>query len=150
MRLGYRVAYVALRAGSLVFHPSTRGVKCVLVDDDGRAVFVRHTYGDRDCWELPGGGARRDEPLVDAARREAWEELGADVAAWSELGTARGEWYGKVEELTVFRAPWRGGAPLRRDPVEIAALAWFPLDAPPSPLGPTTAAALRVIRSDGA
>ena len=149
MRLGYRVAYVALRLSALVLHPRTRGVKCVLVDDSGRAVFVRHTYGDRRSWELPGGGARRDEPQADAARREAWEELGVDVAAWEEVATVRGEWYAKVEELTVFRAAFPGGR-IRRDPVEIAAADWFSLDAPPAPLGPTTAAALRVVRSGGA
>jgi 8-oxo-dGTP pyrophosphatase MutT (NUDIX family) len=144
MRLGYRVAYVVLRASALVTHPRTRGVKCVLVDGDGRALFVRHTYGDRAQWELPGGGARRDEPLAGAASREAWEELGVDVASWAHAGTIEGEWYAKVEELAVFRAPFPGG-PVRRDAVEIAAAEWFPLDAPPAPLGPTTAAALRAL-----
>lgn len=146
MRLGYRVAYVALRLASLVVHPRTRGVKCALVDEEGRAVFVRHTYGDRRAWELPGGGARRGEPPVEAARREAWEELGVDVAEWDELCVVTGEWYDKVEELTVFRATWPGGR-IRRDPVEIATAEWFALSAPPAPLGPTTVAALRVVRS---
>ena len=150
MRLGYRVAYVALRLSALVLHPRTRGVKCLLVDREGRAVFVRHTYGDRRCWELPGGGARRDEPAADAARREAWEELGVDVEAWTEVATVRGEWYAKVEELSVLQATWPPEARLRRDPVEIAAAEWFPAHAPPVPLGPTTAAALRVVRSGGA
>ena len=77
-------------------------------------------------------------------RREALEELGADVAVWRELGEARGEWYGKSEALTVFSAPWPGG-PVRPDPIEIATSAWFPLDAPPHPLGPTTVAALAVV-----
>jgi 8-oxo-dGTP pyrophosphatase MutT (NUDIX family) len=141
---------VALRVSALVLHPRTRGVKCVLVDDAGRALFVRHTYGDRRRWELPGGGARRGEPLRDAARREAWEELGGDVVDWEELGTVTGDWYAKVEELTVFRAPWPAGSRPRRDPVEIATLQWFALDAPPAPLGPTTVAALRALGSAGA
>ncbi len=79
-------------------------------------------------------------------RREASEELGADVVAWEELGTVTGHWYGKDEQLTVFGAAWPGG-PVRRDPVEIAEVGWFALDALPSPLGPTTVAALRVVRS---
>ena len=144
MRLGYRAAYVAMRLAALVLHPRTRGVKCVIVDGGGRVLFVRHTYGDRRQWELPGGGVHRDEPLPDAARREAFEELGVDVAEWSEVGTVRGDWYAKVEELTVFRAAWDGGR-IRRDPVEIAAAAWFEGDRPPHPLGPTTAAALRAL-----
>ncbi|HEV2812776.1 MAG TPA: NUDIX hydrolase [Solirubrobacteraceae bacterium] len=124
-------------------------MKCVLRSGDGRALFVRHHYGKRHEWELPGGGAHRGEGNAQAARREAREELGADVAAWEDLGTIVGYWYGKDEELSVCAASWPGGA-VRPDPVEIAAFAWFSLDAPPSPLGPTTTAALRVLRSDDA
>ena len=47
------------------------------------------------------------------------------------------------ESLTIFAADWPGG-PVRKDPVEIAVAEWFALDDPPSPLGPTTAAALDV------
>jgi 8-oxo-dGTP pyrophosphatase MutT (NUDIX family) len=145
MRLAYRAAYVAMRVGALVLHPRTHGVKCVLVDDSGRALFVRHTYGDRRRWELPGGGVHRDETLLQAARREAFEELGVDVAEWAEVATVTGDWYSKSEELTVFRAPWPAAGRVRRDPVEIAAAEWFALERPPRPLGPTTAAALRVL-----
>ena len=146
LRLAYRLAYRGLRVWAFVARPRARGVKCLLRDDSGRAVFVRHHYGDRRRWELPGGGAHRGEPLADAARREAHEELGADVREWEELGTATGDWYGKAEVLTVFAAPWPGG-PVRPDPVEIAHVGWFALDRPPAPLGPTTVAALRAIRS---
>jgi 8-oxo-dGTP pyrophosphatase MutT (NUDIX family) len=132
------------RAWSAVAHPEVRGVKCLLRDERGRAAFVRHHYGDRRCWEIPGGGAHRGEPLRDAAAREAWEELGADVAGWEELGRVHGRWYGKDEVLAVFAAPWPGG-PARPDPVEIASVGWFALDRPPAPLGPTSAAALGVV-----
>ncbi len=144
LRLAYRMAYRGLRVWAFVARPRARGVKCLLRDVSGRAVFVRHHYGDRRRWELPGGGAHRDEPLAEAARREAYEELGADVREFVELGTAAGDWYGKTEVVTVFAAPWPGG-PVRCDPVEIAHFAWFELDRPPAPLGPTTVAALRVI-----
>ena len=149
LRLAYRVAYLALLVWARFAHPRARGVKCVLRDVDGRVAFVRHHYGNRGQWELPGGGAHAGETLHDAARREAYEELGADVATWRELGVARGRWYGRDEELTVLAAPWPGGA-VRPDPVEIALVDWFALDAPPAPLGPSTAAALRVVRSGGA
>jgi 8-oxo-dGTP pyrophosphatase MutT (NUDIX family) len=143
LRLAYRVAYRAMGAWGRVAGPTAHGVKCVLRDDGGRALFVRHHYGDRRRWELPGGGVGRSEARADAAAREAWEELGADVALWEELGTATGRWYGHDHELTVFAARWPGG-PVRPDPVEIAVAEWFPLDRPPSPLGPTTEAALGV------
>lgn len=144
LRLAYRVGYRVLSAWTRAAHPSTRGVKCVLLDGAGRAIFVRHTYGDRECWEIPGGGVRDGETLADAARREAFEELGADVADWYEMAVLRGEWYGKEEQLGIFGAPWPGGD-VTRDPVEIAEAGWFALDAPPSPLGRTTVAALEAI-----
>lgn len=144
LRLAYRAGYRVLTLWSRAVRPSARGVKCLLRDDAGRGLFVRHAYGDRRRWEIPGGGARAGEPLADAARREAYEELGVDVAAWEEVGTAIGHWYGKDERLTVFAARWPGG-PLRPDPVEIASVGWFPLAAPPSPVGPTTIAALELV-----
>ena len=152
MRLGYRVAYRLLRVWSFAAPPGGRGVKCVLTRDDGRTLFVRHHYGERSQWELPGGGVKRGEEPVEGARREALEELGADVARWERLAVVHGAWYGRDEALTIFGAPWPGG-PVDPDPVEIAVLDWFPLSEPPAPLGRTTAdalAALGVVRSDRA
>jgi 8-oxo-dGTP pyrophosphatase MutT (NUDIX family) len=149
LRLAYRVAYRALQVWSTVARPDARGVKCVVVDADGRALFVRHTYGRRANWELPGGGVHRRETPEQAVRREAREELGVDEAVWDPAGAADGHWYGKREQLSVFVAPWPGGAP-RLDPVEIADAAWFSLAAPPSPVGPSTRLALDVLRDAGA
>jgi 8-oxo-dGTP diphosphatase len=134
-----------LQAWASVAHPKARGVKCALRAGDGRVLFVRHGYGNRRQWEIPGGGARPGEALAHAARREAFEELGADIAQWEQVGVASGDWYGRDQVLTVFAARWPGG-PVRADPVEIAAAGWFSLDRPPEPLGPTTVAALRIVR----
>jgi 8-oxo-dGTP pyrophosphatase MutT (NUDIX family) len=142
LRLAYRCAYVVLWCWAFVAHPRTRGVKVVVDDGAGNVVFVRHTYGTRAHWELPGGGAHRGEDALAAARREAREELGHDIAEWTHLATAAGEWHGKSESLECFGARWPGG-PVRHDRVEIAHAAWYPLAAPPSPLGPSTRVALR-------
>ena len=145
LRLGYRVAYRVLRVWSALARPRTRGVKCVLLDDDGRALFVRHTYGARSNWELPGGAARRTEAAAVAVRREAREELGIDEPGWRAVGVAEGVWHGKHERLDVFVAD-RVGRPVRLDPVEIAQAGWFPLDAPPDRVGPSTRLALALLR----
>ena len=144
MRLAYRVAYRVLTVWSMLTRPDTRGVKCLLYDGEGRALFVRHHYGRRVQWELPGGGVHGGETPCEAARREAWEELGADVAEWEELGLTEGVWQGKHESLAICAAPWPGG-PVRPDPVEIAVAEWFALASPPQPLGPTTRVALRLL-----
>jgi NAD+ diphosphatase len=145
MRVAYRVAYRVLGVWAVLVPARGRGVKCLLTDDAGRVLFVRHHYGNRRQWELPGGGTRRDESAPEAARREAWEELGADVEVWEDAATTAGIWHHRDQALTVCSAPWPGGS-VRPDPIEIAAADWFALDAPPIPLGPTTVAALAVLR----
>ena len=146
LRAGYRVAWWGITAWSVLTAPRIRGVKCVLHDGAGRVLFVRHTYGDRRAWELPGGGARRGEGPAAAARREAREELGVDVEAWRELGTiSTGRARGRLE-LTCLAADWPAGAALDLDPVEIAAAAWHAPAAPPSPLGRVSADAMPLLR----
>ena len=71
-RAGYRVAHAGLRVYWRVARPQTRGVKCVVRDGDD-VVFVRHSYGDRRLWELPGGGIKRGHILG------ATDELGAEA-----------------------------------------------------------------------
>ena len=129
-RVAYRVAHRLLRVYWRVARPQTRGVKCVVRDGDA-VVFVRHAYGDRRLWELPGGGIKRGEEPRDAAAREAREELGLDLADWRSLGTVKVYGYGRQTDAQLLRgrvarprahgrsrarSPRRAGAPwpLRR------------------------------------
>ena len=88
---------------------------------------------------------RRGEPAWDAACREAEEELGVASEGWRLLAFAEGRLHGKHERLDVFALDWPGGR-IRLDPVEIAEAAWFALDAPPAPVGPSTRLALSAVR----
>ena len=145
LRAGYRVAWWGMMAFSVVAAPRMRGVKCVLRDSEGRVLFVRHTYGDRKAWELPGGGAKRSESAQEAARREAHEELGVDIERWRELGTVQtGRARGRLQ-LTSLTADWPAGAVLDPDPVEIATAEWHDLRRPPAPLGRITAATMPLL-----
>ena len=132
MRLGYRVAYRALQAWALVRRPEVRGTMVAVLDED-RVLLVRHTYGDRRRWELPGGWVQSGEDPADAARREVREELGIDVAI-RPMGTIDGTWHFKHEHLAWFVADWPGGRGTY-DPVEIAEVAWFDLDGLPPHVG---------------
>lgn len=129
----------------MLARPRLRGVKCVLRDERGRVVWVRHTYGDRSAWELPGGGARRTETAEQAARREAREELGVDVEAWQTIGAVDGRWTGARLRLACCVADLPPGARLDPDPVEIAQVEWAPADAPPGRVGSVTAGALPLV-----
>jgi ADP-ribose pyrophosphatase YjhB (NUDIX family) len=97
-----------------VRRPHTQGVKCIIGDGE-RVIFVRHTYGNRRTWELPGGGVRRGEPPEATVRREMREELGLEL-----------------DDLRLARA-------------EIAEARWAPVTAPPRPLGPHAAAVLDLL-----
>jgi 8-oxo-dGTP pyrophosphatase MutT (NUDIX family) len=132
-RVAYRVAHMLLRVYWRVARPHTRGVKCVVREGDA-VVFVRHAYGDRRQWELPGGGIKRGEDPRDAAAREAREELGLDLAEWRTLGTVEVYGYGRQTTISCFEAlsPRRA---LTVDAGEIAEARWCPLAAPPVPLG---------------
>lgn len=53
-------------------------VGCIVVDDIGRVLLQRHTYG-KPLWRLPGGLREGKETVYEAAVREVWEEAQCSV-----------------------------------------------------------------------
>jgi 8-oxo-dGTP pyrophosphatase MutT (NUDIX family) len=120
-----------LRAYWFVRRPRLTGVKCVLTDGD-QVLLVRHTYGSRS-WDLPGGGLKRDEPPLTAARRETHEELGVRVDDWVALGEVSASMHHRRGTLHCFQAELHEPG-IRMDPGELAAVSWFPRHSLPSDL----------------
>ena len=99
------VLRVADRVRRLVWRvagPRTVGVRGLVVDGDDRVLLVRHSYGLRQ-WQLPGGGVKRRETILDALHRELREEAGILVGGTPVLhGTFSNMAEGKSDHVTVF------------------------------------------------
>lgn len=70
-----------------VVHFKNIAVAIVPLDDEGNTWLVgqdRYTL-DQYSWEIPMGGAPRDELPLDAAKRELKEETGLTASGWTEL-----------------------------------------------------------------
>jgi 8-oxo-dGTP pyrophosphatase MutT (NUDIX family) len=82
---------VSLNGGSVRPYNSVRmkvcGVAILPIDADGCTTLVgQYRYVlDRYSWELPGGGAARDRPAMEAARQELAEETGYQAEHWLEI-----------------------------------------------------------------
>jgi len=129
----YRVAYQAARVYWFFVHPNKRGVKCVITRGD-EVLLVRHTYGDRRAWELPGGSIKRGEEPLAAARRETLEELGLKISDWVALGDFFAKHEHRADTLYCFHAVVDDVSPVA-DRVEIAEARWFSSATPPLPTG---------------
>jgi 8-oxo-dGTP pyrophosphatase MutT (NUDIX family) len=131
-RLGFRVAYAALRVYWFIRRPQLSGVKCLLTDGD-QVLLVRHTYGPRG-WDLPGGAIKRTESPADAARREMNEELGVSIDDWQALGEFVLTIDRREDRIHCFQAELPNRE-LEIDRGELAAASWFPQHELPTELG---------------
>lgn len=97
-------------------------------------------------WHLPAGKVDAGESVLDAAVREAAEEVGVrvDPAALRHVHTLHITGSGLEPRLGLFFEVTRwAGEPVNREPGKCSALAWFPLTALPDDLIDYPAAGLR-------
>jgi len=78
-----RLLYFGFRIYCFIFRPILIGVRTMMIQDD-KVWLVRHTY--IPGWFMPGGGLKRGETLEQAARREAFEEMGAQLGQVTLIG----------------------------------------------------------------
>jgi ADP-ribose pyrophosphatase YjhB (NUDIX family) len=120
-RAGYQLAlvYWFFRRG----HSS--GAACVIWSG-GDVLLVRHTYRDRGRWHIPGGHVEAGESPLDAAVREAREEVGVRVEGARVVGTVRfkADFRSHLTKIITAHAASRA---IRLDPAEIREAKWFAL-----------------------
>jgi 8-oxo-dGTP pyrophosphatase MutT (NUDIX family) len=74
------------KASRLLWHitkPIPLGVRLLLVKEKS-VLLVKHTY-QSNYWFLVGGGLQRSEILMEAARREAKEEVGVNFGEFKNI-----------------------------------------------------------------
>ena len=126
-----RLVYLAFRVYCFFVRPLTLGVRVMMIQN-GKVLLVRHTY--LDGWFMPGGGVKRRETLEQAARREAREEVGAQLNEICLMGgyTYYGEW--KSDHNILFFSD--DFTLTGRHDTEIAEVRFYPLDNLPEKLWP--------------
>lgn len=114
------------------------GAACVMFDDHGRVLLVRHTYG-RHNWELPGGGSVPGEAPDATARRELLEETGLESAI-DRLCGVYFEFDGEGGSMLhfVFRCRWDPGQSPNATSPEVSAVGYWPIDDLPTPISDFT------------
>ncbi len=127
----FRILYRLFQVYLFFVRPLTLGVRVMLIRD-GQVLLVRQTY--MDGWFLPGGRIEKNETTEQAARREAHEEVRADLHSLSLLGVYSNfkEW--KSDHNVLFLSEdfeLAGG-----HDGEIAELQFFPLEALPPDVWP--------------
>jgi 8-oxo-dGTP diphosphatase len=113
IQLAYRyVLFPALLVYYRAFRPRTNGVKVLIQDERSRDILlVRHCYGDREVWHIPGGGYwPRWETPEQAARREVREELSLELGALTHLGEYRTDRLGNRDTAQIFSTTVRDPA----------------------------------------
>ena len=129
IRLAYRVR-------RFLWRWPTRGVRVMARDPAGLLLLVRHRYGQRDLWMLPGGGIARGETPEAAAVREVREETGCELAGVVAVGTFASWAEGRRDTVFLFRAT-AVGVP-RPDAFEVADARFFAPEGLPDEVSPAT------------
>ncbi len=111
--------------------PLTVGVRAAVENEDGKVLMVRHTY--TSGWYLPGGGLERNEPAIDALRRELIEEAGVQLSGMPLLvGVYSNHPNFRNDHVILYRVPlgfWTSCPATSRG--EIAETAWVDPLSPP-------------------
>ena len=121
----YRVAHATRRLVWRVWRPRVHGVRVLALDDAGRVLLVRHSYGSPK-WMPPGGGLGRHEDPLAAGMRELVEETGMTLVAGRHAVSVAEDLHGASNLVHIVIGKAQGV--LGIDGREIVEAAFFALD----------------------
>lgn len=124
----YRIAYLARSLWWRTLRPTVHGCRIVALDDQGRVLLIRQSYGS-NAWVTPGGSMKRDEDPVACAVRELAEETGCSMTDARKVAQVIERPMGAFNIVHVVVG--RAGGPLVPDHREVDEAAWFAPDALP-------------------
>ena len=94
-----------------------------IIERNDRVLLIRHTYGDRQLWHLPGGLVNPGEDVGGAAVREVLEETGMVLHGSQFVATFN--LFDNYRSVTLHIYHGRAVGALKIDPHEISEAAWF-------------------------
>ena len=124
-----RIVLAMAKAYWKILRPVTFGVKGVVPNPKNarEILLVRHSYADRQRWNLPGGGYNPKRETASAAiAREIMEELSLAPSRVKRLGEYTTDAEGKRDTVTIFLCQTAGDIGTLN--YEIAETAWVPID----------------------
>jgi 8-oxo-dGTP pyrophosphatase MutT (NUDIX family) len=133
-RFGYRLAHALRRVWWRLARPNVTGCRVLALDEEGRVLLVRHSYG-KGTWMPPGGGLRRGEDPLRAGARELREETGCVLAGGWQVEQVAVLVNGATNRVHVIAGAAVGIAV--PDGREIVEAAFFATDALPQPMSET-------------
>lgn len=101
----YIIATWVLRWYWKIFKPQTFGVRALLKNSQNpdQVLLIRHTYGNRTLWNIPGGGYNPQRESAEMAiLREVQEEIGVIPSEMSQVGEYKTNAEGKEDTIKLF------------------------------------------------
>jgi len=90
-----------------ICRPNTFGVRVLIIHPTRKnnILLIRHTYGDRTLWNIPGGGYKpTQETPEQAIERETKEEVGLTLDTVEKVGEYYSDNEGKRDAVILFKA----------------------------------------------
>lgn len=125
----YRLAHRLRLQWWRIRKPRFDGCRVVGLDETGRVLLIRHSYGS-DFWMPPGGGISRAEDVLAAAVRELREETGCGLEGAVQIALVEEDISGATNRVHIVAGRVRGDP--RPDRREVVEAAFFELDLLPA------------------